>query len=548
MFGNEHYSSDQENISTFQPYHELRKYLKNGTFYFSPSFDLTKTTQSRYEKPDPEEPFDQSFLWNSNMLNPFIAFRKHLDLDERTLFDNTRFITPLTQGYIGVEQCVLGSEVATLAIISKLSSHRAGTRFNSRGIDDDGHVANFVETEFILKLRDQYLSYVEVRGSVPVFWEQTGLSHKVNVLRSAASTQPAVEEHFSSLLNRYGHVNILNLLSQKEGERLLSEAFNHHVKSLKKQNYIQMTSFDFHAICKGANFENASYILTMIQDDLEKFGYFLLDLKSDQMLYRQSGVFRTNCLDCLDRTNVIQSIVLQEVLKSYLSQIEKIQPYWMDAIYSKVSFLWAENGDCLSKMYAGTGALKSSYTRSGKLTFSGLVNDMSKSVNRMYINNFQDKGKQEIIDLLLGKSQHQKQIILQDEVHELISKDLDRRVKEYSTKYNIRIHIGTYNVNGRTPSGESLSSFLRISSDDEPDIIALGIQEIVELTPTQIMSADIEKRLIWQREVQTHLSKVYTTSKYVLLTSEQLVGAAMLIFVRQDNISKIRNIQVSTKK
>ncbi|ORY00271.1 hypothetical protein K493DRAFT_211234, partial [Basidiobolus meristosporus CBS 931.73] len=101
------------------------------------------------------------------------------------------------------------------------------------------------------------------------------------------------------------------------------------------------------------------------------------------------------------RTNVIQTIVLQEILKFHLAQYEKLPPYWVDAIFSKVSFLWAENGDCLSKMYAGTGALKSSYTRSGKLTFSGLVNDMSKSMNRMYINNFQDKGKQEIIDILL---------------------------------------------------------------------------------------------------------------------------------------------------
>ncbi|ORY00272.1 DNase I-like protein, partial [Basidiobolus meristosporus CBS 931.73] len=125
---------------------------------------------------------------------------------------------------------------------------------------------------------------------------------------------------------------------------------------------------------------------------------------------------------------------------------------------------------------------------------------------------------------------------------------LSSRASEYASKSKIRVHIGTYNVNGRVPSGESLSSFLRISPDDEPDIIALGIQEIVELTPTQIMSADTEKRLIWQREVQAHLGKVYTSSKYVALTSEQLVGAAMLIYVRKENILRIRDIQVSTKK
>ncbi len=32
-------------------------------------------------------------------------------------------------------------------LISRLSCERAGTRFNVRGVNDDGHVANFVETE-----------------------------------------------------------------------------------------------------------------------------------------------------------------------------------------------------------------------------------------------------------------------------------------------------------------------------------------------------------------------------------------------------------------
>jgi hypothetical protein len=32
-------------------------------------------------------------------------------------------------------------------LISRKSNKKAGTRYNSRGIDDDGNVANFCETE-----------------------------------------------------------------------------------------------------------------------------------------------------------------------------------------------------------------------------------------------------------------------------------------------------------------------------------------------------------------------------------------------------------------
>jgi len=35
--------------------------------------------------------------------------------------------------------------IATLSLISRLGAKRAGTRFNTRGVDDDGNTANFVE-------------------------------------------------------------------------------------------------------------------------------------------------------------------------------------------------------------------------------------------------------------------------------------------------------------------------------------------------------------------------------------------------------------------
>lgn len=40
--------------------------------------------------------------------------------------------------------------IATLSLISRLSWKRAGTRFNSRGVDDDGNTANFVEVRPLL--------------------------------------------------------------------------------------------------------------------------------------------------------------------------------------------------------------------------------------------------------------------------------------------------------------------------------------------------------------------------------------------------------------
>jgi synaptojanin len=40
---------------------------------------------------------------------------------------------------------------------------RVGTRFNIRGVNDDGNVANFVETEQIVICGDKIASFVQAR-------------------------------------------------------------------------------------------------------------------------------------------------------------------------------------------------------------------------------------------------------------------------------------------------------------------------------------------------------------------------------------------------
>ena len=73
----------------------------------------------------------------------------------------------------------------------------AGTRFNARGIDENGNVANFVETEVILNFKDEDVvcSYVQIRGSVPLFWSQKSKNNKVKI-KEHKKTESAFDKHF----------------------------------------------------------------------------------------------------------------------------------------------------------------------------------------------------------------------------------------------------------------------------------------------------------------------------------------------------------------
>ena len=55
---------------------------------------------------------------------------------------------------------------------------------------------------------------------------------------------------------------------------------------------------------------------------------------------------------------------------------------------------WANNGDAISHQYAGTGALKSDFTRTGKRNAKGALKDGVNALSRYYINNFHDSLRQ----------------------------------------------------------------------------------------------------------------------------------------------------------
>ena len=316
------------------------------------------------------------------MIEPLIKFRSHLSPKARQSLDETRILTSAIRGYVSTITIPASSSPlralssnlpSALTLISRLSCRRAGTRFNARGIDDDGNVANFVETETVYWFPSGLcFSYAQIRGSVPIFWEQaTGIlphQQRIQVTRSSEATQPAFDKHFEGLELKYGNIHVLNLLSaSKPGEVELTAQYHKHIQQcslnqgLNKGQFsdralLQHTQYDFHAETRGpAGYEAASTIRHMIDAMAEGFAYCMLDTIVDSpkgqgnsatrrsvVVLQQEGIFRTNCLDCLDRTNLIQTIISQMMLESFFRHRGEnaLADFWM-----RHSTLWADNGD-----------------------------------------------------------------------------------------------------------------------------------------------------------------------------------------------------------
>ena len=120
--------------------------------------------------------------------------------------------------------------------------------------------------------------------------------------------------------------------------------------------------------------------------------------------------------------------------------------------------MWANNGDALSRIYAGTGALRSSITRTGKQGISAKLDDTVKNVKRFYNNNFLDDSKQETIDFILGKlGGVSGGAILHHPLQDVVEQQWVGRVEGGATAVErLMVHVGTWNVNGKQPRGESI--------------------------------------------------------------------------------------------
>ena len=196
-----------------------------------------------------------------------------------------------------------------------------------------------------------------------------------------AETQKAFAKHFDSELSIYDQITIVNLVEQSGKEKVIGEKYAEHVMKYDNEN-ISFVTFDFHHYCRGMKFENVTALIEALATELHDCGFHWRDTSGP--IKNQKGIFRVNCMDCLDRTNVVQTSMGKAVLESQLVKLGLAPPYSQlpHELKSIFMLLWANNGDVISRQYAGTNALKGDYTRTGERKVSGMLKDGMNSANR----------------------------------------------------------------------------------------------------------------------------------------------------------------------
>lgn len=145
---------------------ELRRILKRHRFFYSTGdYDVTRSFQDNMlRKQGQHRAFtwadaDERFFWNLNLYHPII----HDPIA-------SNFITPVSNIWAESKEFELSGKQFRLTLISRRSRMRQGPRYVKRGVDENGDVANFVETEQILRDNDGTVSsYLQVNTPMLLF-------------------------------------------------------------------------------------------------------------------------------------------------------------------------------------------------------------------------------------------------------------------------------------------------------------------------------------------------------------------------------------------
>ena len=430
----------------------LDDFLSRNNLYFSNKLDLTISlinfNSIKENKNINNIDNRNSFIFKNSIIKYCwnYSIGKYFDIDGMS-----DFVFPVINGFIDIKNETEDySDEFQFILIGRKDTRRSGVRLLIRGSDNEGNIANSCESEEIViyhpnnKDEIHIASFVQVRGSIPLMWTQEPslqLNPQIRPRNDFDVNATVFKIHLDELMNIYNSICCINLVDQKKDQKIIGDYYSNLIQNYREKNKnisnkIDFAWFDFHAECKKLKYENIkklfkknsvhkclnsygythilikSNILEAVQNNEKIFDYLLNNEQNFKFIQLQKGAFRTNCIDSLDRTNVVQSTFARYFLFKILYELKLShkQPS-EDDVFQKFQggfenifkIIWADHGDGISKPYSGTGAMKSDFVRTGKRTYKGNLQDGVISLTRFYINNFRDGYYQDCNDYFLGK-------------------------------------------------------------------------------------------------------------------------------------------------
>ncbi|XP_060645112.1 polyphosphoinositide phosphatase [Drosophila nasuta] len=409
----------------------------NSNFYFSYSYDLTRTLQYNESAPryvgaqvnlDCDEPLPD---WNTLTNN---VERTHERVDYAFRSDSRKrfvwnayllqamegimlkdWLLEVTHGYVSQSCISIFGRRVNVCLIARRSSRFAGTRFLKRGANFQGDVANEVETEQIVSDGQRLCAFTQMRGSIPSHWSQDISKMVPKPPIQLDISDPYAQtpsRHFERLLFHYGAPLImLNLVKKRERrkhESIISKELENSIKYLNQflppQHRMKHIHFDMARQSRLSGGNVMEHLAVIAESIIQMTNMFYKAHRGSELSF-QTGIVRTNCVDCLDRTNSAQFAIGKCALGHQLERLGFLKTpkleFDSDCV-TMLEHLYEEHGDTLALQYGGSQLVHRIKTYRKTAAWASQGNDVMQTLSRYYSNTFSDTEKQQSINLFLG--------------------------------------------------------------------------------------------------------------------------------------------------
>ncbi|WCJ42861.1 Phosphoinositide phosphatase family protein [Euphorbia peplus] len=435
-------------------------------FFFSYSYHVMKSLQRNLcEKETGQVLYETMFVWNEFLTR---EVRNHLQNTLWTVALVYGFFKQATLSLSG-RDFILTLIARRSRHYAGTRYLKRGVNEKGR-VANDVETEQIVFEEVPEGIPTQISSVVQNRGSIPLFWSQetSRLNIKPDIILSKRDQNyEATKLHFENLVKRYGNpIIILNLIKTQEKkprESILRAEFANAIdyinKDLSEENRLRFLHWDLHKhtrrkatsvllllgkvaayaltltgffYCQVTpalipeecvswhSFENADNghlsLLNMCNNYGEEANEMELKYNGGNGLANgnhsikhptfQKGVLRTNCIDCLDRTNVAQYAYGLAALGHQLHALGVIEVPKIDLdapLADELMRFYERMGDTLAHQYGGSAAHNKIFSeRRGQWRAATQSQEFFRTLQRYYSNAYMDSDKQDAINIFLG--------------------------------------------------------------------------------------------------------------------------------------------------
>lgn len=249
-----------------------------------------------------------------------------------------------------------------------------------------------------------------------MYWTQdnTGVTPKPPIeLNLVDPFYSAAALHFDNLFERYGApIYVLNLVKARERtpreSKLLHEftnAINYLNQFLPADKKIIHKAWDMSRASKSRDQDVIGTLESIAEEVLTTTGFFHNGDGHTTIPSVQNGIARTNCIDCLDRTNAAQFVIGKRALGHQLHALGILSDtsisYDTDAV-NMFTHMYHDHGDTIAIQYGGSQLVNTMETYRKINQWTSHSRDMVESFKRYYNNSFLDGQRQEAYNLFLG--------------------------------------------------------------------------------------------------------------------------------------------------